>query len=425
MFATVGLNSAIAGPIRYKMFAGVDVATGLSEATKSNVTKSNLFGVGYEGGNKISIGCSYKGTIWAKWVETIDYWKKWCDHNASKILNPDIDVSTVLSNALVPEVVTERPPVVPYNIEFPVEIDLNDLVYIQNNVWSLPIYQVDITLTVADKTSPLTFKIGNEQLWEEFTLVIDPTIPNGFDITHKGGSSLTIVIGRSEDLLRDYLREYPPRIRFVDMSSLEGNLLVRLKNFNLQFPSQNIVSWNWDGVDIRKESQGLIQATDSIQYRVIQELKAKNEYCLIFDDDDPGEVADVIAIKENEEGKEFLIEFYHCKFSCRDKPGARVSDLYDVCGQAEKCIKWVPNTRELIERLKKRAGLRSRFEVGDMKLLHTLKNKLKFYSTKYQVFIVQPGVDGSRISQPMHQVLCSASSLLKDTYNIELKLICS
>ena len=106
-----------------------------------------------------------------------------------------------------------------------------------------------------------------------------------------------------------------------------------MKNFNLQFPSQNIVSWNWDGVDIRKESQGLIQATDSIQYRVIQELKAKNEYCLIFDDDDPGEVADVIAIKENEEGKEFLIEFYHCKFSCRDKPGARVSTCMMFAGK--------------------------------------------------------------------------------------------
>lgn len=431
MFATVGLNSAIAGPIRYKMFAGVDVATGLAEATKSNVTKSNLFGVGYEGGNKISIGCSYKGTIWAKWVETIDYWKRWCDHNASKILDSNIDVSAVLNNALVPEVVTARPAVVPYNIEFPVEIELNDLVYIKNSINDFPIYQVDIALTVFDETSPLTFKIGNDQLWEEFTLVIDSTKPSGFNVTHRGGSSLTIVIGRKEGLLTDYLREYPPRIRFVDMSSLEGNLLIKLKNINLQFPSQNIVSLNWSGVDIRKESQGQSKATDSIQYKVIQELKAKNKYCLIFDDDDSGEIADVVAIKENEEDKEFLVEFYHCKFSGGDQPGARVSDLYTVCGQAEKCIKWVQNTKELIERLKKRenvraiGGLPSRFEVGDMQLLHTLKNKLKFYSAKYQVFIVQPGVDGSRISQSMHQVLCSASSYLKDTYNIELKLVCS
>ena len=160
-------------------------------------------------------------------------------------------------------------------------------------------------------------------------------------------------------------------------------------------------------------------------------MKAKNQYCLIYDDDGSGEIADIVAIIENEKENKFLIQFYHCKFSGGDQPGARVSDLYEVCGQAEKCIKWVQNTKELIERLKKRenvrsiGGLPSRFEVGDMQLLHTLKNKLKFYSTKYQVFIVQPGVDGSQISQPMHQVLCSASSYLMDTYNIELKLICS
>ena len=128
MFATVGLNSAIAGPIRYKIFAGVDVATGLSEAAQSNVTKSNLFGVGYADGDKISIGCSHKGTIWAKWVETIDYWKKWCDQNALKVLDASINVSDVLKNALVPEVITVRPSVVPYSIEFPIEIELNDSV---------------------------------------------------------------------------------------------------------------------------------------------------------------------------------------------------------------------------------------------------------------------------------------------------------
>lgn len=63
MFATVGLNSAIDGPIRYKMFAGIDIAQGLSEAQKENCIKSNLFGVGYDGKGKVSIGCSYKGTI--------------------------------------------------------------------------------------------------------------------------------------------------------------------------------------------------------------------------------------------------------------------------------------------------------------------------------------------------------------------------
>jgi len=431
MFATVGLNSAIAGPIRYKMFAGVDVAIGLSEAAKSNVIKSNLFGVGYSNGNRISIGCSYKGTIWAKWVETIDYWKQWCDHNAEKVFDPNIDVSDVLRNALIPEAISERPAVVPYSIDFPVEIELNNSVCIKSKILDFPIYQMEIGLTVSDEISPLTFYVGNEQLREEFTLLFDSSTTLGYTVTHKDGSVLNIAYGRNDVPLTDFFRANPPTIRFVDRSSLEGNLLVRLRSANMLFPDSSVNKWNWKGVDITKESQGKNKRKDSIQYRVIQELKSKSDYCLIFDDDSSGEIADIIAIKEDDANKEFVIELYHCKFSSKEKPGARFEDLCFVCGQTEKCIKWVQNPRELFDRLIKRENSRindnqpSRFEIGDLPLMHMMKKKLKFYSTTYQVYIVQPGVDGSKISESMHQVLCSASSYLMDTYSIPLTLICS
>ncbi len=71
--ASVGLRTAINGPIRYKMYAGIDIASGISDSAAGNSTKSNIFGTGYNGNGKVSIGCSYKGTIWSKWVETIDF----------------------------------------------------------------------------------------------------------------------------------------------------------------------------------------------------------------------------------------------------------------------------------------------------------------------------------------------------------------
>jgi hypothetical protein len=45
------------------MFAGAYIRTGISEAVASGSTKSNLFGYGYQNGERISIGCSYKGKI--------------------------------------------------------------------------------------------------------------------------------------------------------------------------------------------------------------------------------------------------------------------------------------------------------------------------------------------------------------------------
>jgi hypothetical protein len=291
-------------------------------------------------------------------------------------------------------------------------------------------FLVDIGLTAFDETSPLSFYVGHEDFREEFILEINAT---DYTVSHKSGSSIKIVVSRNREMsLTEFFRENPPTIWFVDGSSLEGNLLVKLKNSPpATFPSSNITPWDWNGTDIRKESQGLSKENDSIQYRLISALKSSNRYNLIFDDDGSGEVADVIAIQEDDTNARLLFEFYHCKFSGAAQAGSRVDDLYAVCGQAEKCIKWTSDAKSLADRLMKRESVRtgkskpSRFEVGDNKVLFTIKNKLKLYSVEYRVLIVQPGVDSSAITSPMHQVLCSASAYLMDTYGIPLHLICS
>lgn len=433
MLSTVGLKTAVSNHhIRYRMFAGVDVAEGITSATTSTATKSNLFGVGFENGSSISIGCSYKGTIWAKWAETINYWKSWCDKQAVKILDSTIDTKAVLSGALVPEVIHTRPAVVPYRIDFPLEIEaeLRGSILLKTSLHDARPFLVDIGLSTFDDTSPLSFYVGNEDFREEFTFDVNA---NDYTISHKSGSSINIVLSRSREMsLTEFLRENTPTIWFVDGSSLEGNLLVKLKNSPpATFSSSNIEPWDWSGTDIRKESQGLRKENDSIQYRLISTLKSSNRYSLIFDDDGSGEVADVIAIQEDDTNARLLFEFYHCKFSGAAQAGSRVDDLYAVCGQAEKCIKWTSDAKLLADRLMKRESDRtgkskpSRFEMGDNKVLFTLKNKLKLYSVEYKVFIVQPGVDSKTITSPMHQVLCSASAYLMDTYGIPLHLICS
>jgi len=433
MLSTVGLKTATSNHhIRYRMFAGVDVAEGITSATTSTARKSNLFGVGFENGSRMSIGCSYKGTIWAKWVETINYWKNWCDKQAVKILDSTIDTKTVLSGALVPEVIKTRPAVVPYRVDFPLEIEaeLRGSVLLKTSLCDVRPFLVDIGLTVFDETSPLSFYVGNEDFRAEFALDINET---DYTITYKSGSSIRIVLTRGREMpLVEFFRENPPTIWFVDGSSLEGNLLVKLKNSPpATFPVSNITSWNWDGTDIRKESQGSNKENDSIQYRLISEIKSRNQYSLIFDDDGSGEVADVIAVREDDTNAKLLFEFYHCKFSGAAQTGSRVGDLYVVCGQAEKCIKWASDPKLLADRLMKRESDKisksksSRYEIGDNKVLFTLKNKLNLYSTEFRVFIVQPGVDSNSITSAMHQVLCSASSYLMDTYGIPLHLICS
>lgn len=433
MLSTVGLKTAVSNNhIRYRMFAGVDVAEGITGATTSTAIKSNLFGVGFENGKSISIGCSYKGTIWAKWVETVNYWKNWCDMQADKILNTGIDTSAVLKGALVPEEITTRPKVVPYRIDFPPEIELDwkGSITIKTALFDSKSFLVDIGLSSFDEDSELSFFVSGDNFREEFAIKITT---DGYFISHKNGSITSIRFGRGKEmLLKDFLQKNPPTIWFVDGSSLEGNLLVKLKTAEaVSFPIDHIVQWDWSGVDISKESQGADRKTDSIQYKLISALKSSGKYCLIFDDDGSGEIADVLAVQEDTTTNRLLFELYHCKYSGAAQAGARVGDLYEVCGQAEKSIQWANDARDMLERLIKREndriskGKATRFEIGDSKLVYTLKNKLKVYSTGFSVYIVQPGVDGAQITQAMHQVLCSAEAYLKDTYAIPLTLICS
>lgn len=427
MLGTVGLKSALDGPIRYKMFAGIDVGNGITESQKETSIKSNLFGVGYQGNGRTSIGCSYKGRIWSRWVESIDFWMNWCDEVAEKLNNSSIDTSTIFSGALIPELVQHRPDSIPYLIEWPIELDLvnDDSVLIVRNNIEYNIYELELKLTNNSVEGPIEFTVGNELFAVDYQLdFIDGKaivkLVSPFDLTIKKGR-------QSLPLCEFFNLEYPT-IKFTDQSLLEGNILVNIPKIRPSFNEENIVVWDWENIDIHKESQGLSKETDSIQFRVIDTLKKQGGYDIVFDDDGPGEIADVVCISAN--SNEIVIDLYHCKYSHGDAPGARVSDLYEVCGQAEKAVKWCQDYKGIIDRMCHRETERSlkrgsRIEVGDTQTLMKLRNMIRFYKVKLNMYIVQPGVDSTTVSEDMASILNGTAAYLLETYNIPLKLICS
>lgn len=427
MLGTIGLKSVIDGPIRFRMFAGIDIGSGISESQKETSFKSNLFGVGYDGKGKISIGCSYKGRIWSRWVESIEFWMNWCDAIATCILNEQIDTSKILEGALVPVIVQERPASVPYGIEWPIDLDIiNDKsIYITNGTNDYPIYETEIKLTQNNESGPIRFSVGNEEVFEEYELRINEGTFGFHTLTSCG---LVIKRNKREYKLTEFFNEFPPRIKFVDQSMLEGNIQVKLTTVPEIINKNRFVKWNWDGVDIRKESQGKTKEEGTVQYRLIEVLKNSDKYSIIFDDDDAGEIADVVTFIDG--GDKIFIQFYHCKYSHGDKPGARVADLYEVCGQAEKSVKWCQEPMAIIERLISRENSRARtggtrFEVGNIRKLKEIKNKMRVYPTKVEIAIVQPGIDETLLTEDMMRIISGSASYLLDTYGIELQVICS
>jgi hypothetical protein len=98
------------------------------------------------------------------------------------------------------------------------------------------------------------------------------------------------------------------------------------------FPRARIEVWEWAGTHIRVESQGIERNPESIQYRVVAEMKHRG-FSVVFDDGQ-GESADVVGVIEHDDHLE--VEFWHCKLATAAKPGYRIKELYELCGHRHK-----------------------------------------------------------------------------------------
>lgn len=435
VLASVGLNSAIDGPVRYKMFAGVDVAEGISESNKNNCYKSNIFGIGYEGDGRISIGCSYKGKIWSRWIENISFWKNWCDKIMDKILNDKND-SRILENVLVPEVISEVPKdMVAYRIDFEESILIStNNISISSSFKSYNIQDCELRIGMCIENKQFFKLICLEEEFNFYLLIKDEQYGFYFSNTDKKEPEI-IKSGKPPIRLSKYFYDNPPIIWYIGMSSLQGNVLLKaLMKKDSFFPDRNFIIWDWKSmnVDIQIESQlnnDGSKRINSIQFATIDFLKQSKKYSIIFDDDGSGEIADIVAIKES--NNEIIVELYHCKYSGDKMPGARITDLYEVCGQAEKSVFWKSDGIELIERMKYREAKRlgnngiSRFEFGNMDELNIIQKKMLNKQTKMHIFLVQPGIDFNKISPEMRVVLGGTRDFCNDTFSVPVKLICS
>lgn len=98
--------------------------------------------------------------------------------------------------------------------------------------------------------------------------------------------------------------------------------------------------------------------------------------------------------------KKIVFHLYHCKYSHGEHPGARVSDLYEICGQAEKSIMWNDNVLEIIQRMIERENSRqrsygeTRFEKGNLQTLNMLKKMVRAgYEKNLKSLLSNPGID--------------------------------
>jgi superfamily II DNA or RNA helicase len=426
----LGVREPMGRATSYIMRVGSDIRRTLKHSDLAKAIKSNIFGAGFENGSRNNLGCSANGRIWSMRANNIPTWIRWCKVIGAKITDESIDPASVLKGTLIPVERSTVPDSKAFAIEWPdfiyrELIGVAEIRYANNECYGL----WDCELSLVDQfTSEIHFKLetpGGDHLIKLLLLLLDDGRTDYRIDMDKG----VYIDNANTATLAEFLYKYPPLIYFTDGSFLEGNLYTEIEHINSVFDRQQIFGLDWGNTNLREESQTYLKKPTSIQYYMLEKLKAEGKYQVIMDDDDKGEVADIVAFDVDQRNNLLNIDLFHCKYANGGTVGSRIDNFYAVCAQAQKSIKWMENTDLLFRQLQRRSDKRlrvkgvSRFEIGDADLLDIYRRKAKKdLKVHLRIFIVQPGLSVSRYKEEgdISSLLASVESYLKETWDAPL-----
>lgn len=432
MLTNLGLKDTLGRAKRFSFHVGTDVLQALREAQVGrNKAKSNLFGHGFRDGDRVSAGASSrKGKIWSYLVaDNLEHWLAWCQEMGQLLLDDTINLDDIIRTAVKPEPLISRPAAVPLAMDWSSDVIANtqDTVRFDINGTRFTLYEVGLRVLTLDRTSPIQFVLETGSQSATYTIEFrDEQV-----VYELSQGSVEVHVGKRILSLHDWFHLVPPVIYFSDRYLVEDHMLAQLSAPEQPFSRDRIEPWDWTGIKLKRESQGSDRDNTTIQYRVIEVLKGDAApFAVIFDDDEQGEAADVIALRWDHLQVE--VHFYHCKYSKAQEPGHRVADLYEVCGQTQKSVQWRDvKLSKLFEHMRRREtqrtrrGQSSRFEqgFGDLRTLKLLEKAADSLDVNFFLHIVQPGLSQAEATHPQLELLAATDMYLAETYQIPLRVI--
>ena len=412
---------------RYSRLSGADVTTELTKWKEGNrCQKSDFVGVGFRNGFPVSVGASVKGKIWSP-ARTGDLkeWKSWSLSIGRMITDSSIDSNQILEDSAEKIQLKSYP---------------DDLIVLATD-WSEELY---------DRIHKLTIERPSSQslMLSECALIHNLCINNRADFTLKlfdesisfsillGGEKGHIIQGLDECeitveglkssaiTLKQFFEENPPTMFLLNGCTIAGCIHTDYgEAFSQQIPADRITAVDWEGVNFKVESlyKSMERRDNSIQEYMMKRL-ADQGARVVFNDDNSGESADIVAIFLDEELVRF--EMVHCKYS-KEKSGSRLSDLYEVCGQAIVSLRYKWKPEELLKHMERRNGTGvlqgKRFYLGDLRDIEDIRKSLKYTDVSFEFSIAQPGIEASKLTLDMKNFLGSVYSTVVEMTETKLK----
>lgn len=434
IFQNVGVRKHGRRNLRYAMYTGADVAEALTLSERAGSVKSNLSGTGWENGRPVTIGCSYKGRVWSRESNAIPRFVQWCEHVGSKIIDCSIDTRQIIANVLIPEEQDRLPDKEVLGIEWPIELlaQSEERVTLRRGTFEQPLSMFAITVLSRDLgASTVHFELVEAITGQWATYALRIGGAEGFSVSRQAGPSIVIKVGKLESPVEDYLSNYPPMVRFVDLTELDGNLLIHPQNADeIKISEESFDPWDWQGTDITKESLWRDNAVreDTVQWRAAQ-VFIQGGFDVVFDDDAAGEAADLVCLTEGSDHIRLVL--VHCKFAGGESAGERVKDVVEVCSQAVRSAKWKWKFRDLCRHISGRekrlaTALRpTRFLAGTPADVNRFIKVSRFKEIRPEILIVQPGLSQGKRTTGQSAILASTLTYLKQTIGVDMQIVCS
>jgi len=414
---------------RFSMYVGADVTEGFPVARALTKTKTNIFAYGFEEGKRISIGASLKGRIWSHRIApSLKHWMDWCNEVGSKLVDDSINIDEVMGSFIRPKVIDRRPQLVALAAEWPWDIFLStsEEIRIDKNGSNWPLVDADVVIASNTTRGPISFDIVTPDWTARYEAVFGQD-----SIIYQTKESEVIVVGRHTSVPLSAFLTAKGLVFLLeqDATIVHPGLLLQPDRELSPFDRTMLESLDWSGINLRKESQGPNCDPDSVQARVLAHLLTIADWDIVIDDDGSGEIADLVALLAD--GQELRIMLVHCKFSKKSRPGARIEDLYEVCGQAQKSGRWQRSPdhmfRHLIRREKNRIRRNacSGFMKGDASTLHDLHSRARLLRSAFTIVIAQPGLSKADVSISQLELLASTEVYLRETANAPLGVYCN
>ncbi len=427
-FFNIGMRSNADGALKesYRILTGPNPQDVVTELDGQLYHRGHLFGRCVFNGEDSLLGFSSSGKVWSPGQCRIPEFIDWCGVLATRIAGTTpVTTGSKLDLLSAGELVTRVPNRV-IGIDWPMSVYDGTHEIIMTDGQGRRVHRPLLDCDLAPRYRP-DGTLEVVLALDEHTVValFDPARTPAFETVGNWNETVLIEKARERTRYIDWLNANGLPMILQDGSTLRGRHYVPRRGQAILFDMTRVVVPDWTAtrVDIKNEcgpSTGALRSIQEGLRDIISQLAPIAAVC----DHGTGEVADFVVLLDSP--THLIVRVYHCKALARNStgPGGRVEDLYEVCGQAMKGIRWLKNPELLCERIRARVqtqGHRQFFVATFRAFDDSIRNRQK--PIQMEVAIVQPGLSRQTGEEGVRLLLASVDDYIKRAVGAPLAVL--